>query len=241
MGLNGEKTVLFSYEMSAKEIRTRRTSFLSNVYINKLKTGFFTSADIQKINNTCEKIFNTDMLLYDPANLNTFSFNELTALIRIHAKQGYKVFYIDHLGLLELPNEPYLQEYEKISRMTKTLKKLAATLNVCIISLCQLVRDSEGKEPMLNSLRGSGSIEQDANVVIFLHRDRQLKNEAAIPTKVIVAKNRNGGCGSIDFTFEPYTTRFREDNHDSEQNEEPVPIVYKPIKNTEKRAEQALF
>lgn len=209
LAFNGVKTVTFSLEMTKTEIQRRRAAAFSNVPISKIKKGFISSAQGNRINQVCQKLFDTDMLLYDSATIG-FDFNEIVSRIRIHAKQGYQVFFIDHIGLLEYADGIGLKEHEKISQMTKRLKKLAATLGIVIVIVCQLTRDTEGKEPQLNSLRGSGSIEQDSNIVMFLHRARQNNNEISIPTKLLVVKNRDGSCGEVNFDFCPATTLFKE-------------------------------
>lgn len=213
MAIKGVKTVTFSLEMVKKEIMRRRAGAFANVPISKIKKGLLSAAQGQRVNQVCQKIFDTDMLLYDSATIG-FDFNEIVSRIRVHAKQGYEVFFIDHLGLLEYGDNTGLKEHEKISQMTKRFKKLAATLNITIVLVNQLSRDTEGKEPQLNSLRGSGSIEQDANVVMFLHRARQTSNEVSIPTKLLVVKNRDGSCGEINFDFCPMTTYFQELDYD---------------------------
>lgn len=211
LAMHGAKTCMFSYEMTENEIAMRRMGVLSGIPIKKLKSGFLVQTDFSKINTACEKLYSTDMLLYDSSKI-SFNFSELKAKIRVHAKQGYKIFFIDHIGLLDYDEEPKssLKDFEKLSRMTKKLKKLAATLDVVIIDVCQLVRDAEGKEPLLSSLRGSGSIEQDSNIVMFIHRERQQHDEEIISTKLMVVKDRDGACGEIDFDFIPRTTRFIE-------------------------------
>lgn len=208
LAINGVQTCTFSLEMTKKEIQRRRISVLTNIPLGRIKNGFVTAPQVQKINQACRTIYDTTTLLYDSATIG-FDFDEIISRIRIHSKQGYKVFFIDHIGLLEY-NSQGLKEFEKISQMTKRLKKLASTLNIVIIIVCQLTRDTEGKEPQLNSLRGSGSIEQDSNIVMFLHRARQNNNELSIPTKLMVVKDRDGGCGEINFDFYPATTQFRE-------------------------------
>lgn len=229
---NGVKTCTFSLEMTQKEIQRRRVAQMANVPIKKIKSSFLSAAQIQRVNSSCQELFDLDMLLYDSSQIG-FEFNEVVARIRIHAKQGYKVFFIDHIGLLEYGDNPNLKEFEKISQMTKRLKKLAATLNIVIVAVSQLTRDTEGKEPELNTIRGSGSIEQDANIVLFLHRERQHNNEQVIPAKLIVAKARDGECGTINMEFIPETTKFRE--LDDEGNvivpkfQKVTPMVEEPV------------
>lgn len=221
LAMKGAKTCMFSYEMTSKEIGLRRTAVLSGIPVKKLKSGFLNQPDFGKINQACSQLYNTDMLLYDSSKI-SFNFTELVSKVRVHAKQGYKIFFIDHIGLLEYDVEPYLKDHEKISKMTKKLKKMATTLDIVIIDVCQLTRDTEGKEPMLNSLRGSGSIEQDSNIVMFIHRERQQQDEATIPTKLLIVKDRDGACGEINFDFIPQTTKFREIIKPNGKYEKPI-------------------
>ena len=210
LATRGIKTCMFSLEMNQREIGRRRASFMSGVPINHIKSGLLNPAQIQKVNTAAQKIFDSDSLLYDSATIG-FDFNEIVGRIRLHAKQGYQVFFIDHIGLLEYSDGTMMKDFEKISQMTKRLKKLAETLKVVIVIVCQLTRDTEGKEPQLNSLRGSGSIEQDSNIVMFIHRERQADpSEICIPAKLILAKDRDGSCGEVNFSFYPGTTQFRE-------------------------------
>ena len=238
---NKKRVLLFSLEMTKKEIMRRRAAAFSNVPIRNIKSGLLSSAQGARINNFCQKLFDTDMLIYDSATIG-FDFNELVARIRIHAKQGYKVFFIDHIGLLEYSDGTGLKDFEKMSQITKRLKKMAATLDIVIIEICQLTRDAEGKEPQLNSLRGSGSIEQDANIVMFLHGERQQNNELTLPRKLLVVKDRDGSCGEINFEFTPSTTKFQELTDSGDYVKKQAEVVQKSneVKEEDYR-EEALF
>lgn len=212
----GIKTCTFSLEMTSEQVGERRISGLSNVPMNKMRSGFITSADVQRVQNAATKLYeyNDNLLLYDSRSIGC-EFNEIVSKIRIHAKQGYKIFFIDHIGLVDCADRENCPEWERISYMTKRLKQIANKLNIVIVIVCQLTRDSEGKEPQLNNLRGSGSIEQDANTVILIHRDRQKNDEIMIPTTIKVLKDRNGSCGDIDFNFFPKTCKFEEVDEDN--------------------------
>ena len=100
------------------------------------------------------------------------------------------------------------EQWEQISEITKSLKALARELEIPIVALCQVARDAEGQEPNLAQLRGSGSIEQDADVVMFLHRDRLKDEVAAQDAKIILAKQRNGATGDIQIMYIPGYTKF---------------------------------
>ncbi len=111
-----------------------------------------------------------------------------------------------------------LPRHEQVASISKSLKELARELEIPIIALSQLTRDTEGREPNLASLRESGALEQDADIVILLHRDKDFKFESSdeiepIETKVIVAKHRNGPTGRADILFLPHITKFVNKDH----------------------------
>lgn len=212
-------TVTFSLEMTANEIQERRVARLSNINIKKLRSGYYSAADMQRINQATQRIFDVgeDCLMYDSTTISC-EFKEIESKIRIHAKQGYKIFFIDHIGLLECEEKKDCPEWERISYMSKRLKQLANKLGIVIVIVCQLTRDVEGKDPELNSLRGSGSIEQDSNTVIMIHRERQHSDEIKIATKIKVVKCRGGACGDMDFEFYPNLTKFVEVSDEKEMS-----------------------
>ena len=104
-----------------------------------------------------------------------------------------------------------------MSLVSKTLKTMTRELEIPVVALVQLNREAEGQEPSLNQIRGSGSIEQDADVVMFLHRDRKPENgsekvaeSGAQDAKLIVAKQRNGMTGEVELKFLGKYTLFEE-------------------------------
>lgn len=246
MAAKGIKTATFSLEMTAEQIGERRLAGISRVDIKKMRNGCLNAASVKKIQDAAEKLFNygDNLLLFDSDSISC-EFNEICSKIRLLSKQGYKAFFIDHIGLVECRDKEGVPEWEKISYITKKIKQLANKLHVVIVLVCQLTRDSEGKEPQLNNLRGSGSIEQDANTVILLHRERQKDDEIMIPTKAIVSKDRNGACGAIDFNFFPKIAKFEEVIEDKTFSFEERKAENERIQKTEStevfEAEEAIF
>ncbi len=121
--------------------------------------------------------------------------------------QKVEIIFIDYIGLIST-EDPTAPVFEQMSLVSKSLKALARELEIPIVALCQVSRDAEGNEPNLAQLRGSGSIEQDADVVMFLHRDR-LKDDTPIQeAKLILAKQRNGATGDIPIMFVPAYSKF---------------------------------
>ena len=122
------------------------------------------------------------------------------------------IIFIDYLTLITSENRD-LPRHEQIAEISRSLKALARELDIPVIALSQVRRESEGKQPNLADLRESGSIEQDADVVIFLHRERlsadyQDEMPRNIETDLIVAKQRNGPVGSLKIAFIPEYTKF---------------------------------
>lgn len=131
----------------------------------------------------------------------------IRAAARLQASrpEGLALVVVDYLGLVAAAAEDaQRQRWEQIAIISRQLKSLALELSVPIVACCQLTRSAEKETPNLSHLRDSGSIEQDADVVMFLHRDRKDSTEATLT----IAKNRNGCCGTIELQFDPERTLF---------------------------------
>ena len=201
-------STIFSLEMSYEKLFYRLSSQVSGIPTRKIEKGlcFATRGGMARFQNAMRTIFEYPLCIYDEGvDVDTVLYSK----IRMEAKvKGTKVFLIDHLGLVQSSNTSG-NRYVDVGKITATLHKMVKELNVCIILLCQCGREAEGKEPTLSLLRESGNIEQDADVVMLLSRKRDM-NEANVPTKVIVAKQRDGSIGEVDMTFQLPFSRFRE-------------------------------
>ena len=132
-------------------------------------------------------------------------------------EHGVKIIFVDYLGLISAERQD-IPRWEQMSEISRSLKALARELAIPVIVLSQVSRDSEGKEPTLSNIRESGAIEQDADVVMFLHRDRNQEGEngdqvKVLPTKLIIAKQRNGPIGTVDIGFHRDYTWFTDSDH----------------------------
>lgn len=206
---------LFSLEMSAKACFYRMLSSESKLPSWQLKKGTCLEYQrgITQLTIGLNNLFNYDMNIIDTA----YNDEELYSRIRYEAiVKGRKVFVVDHLGLVRSAHQSN-QHYLDVGKITASLHALAKELDVCIILLCQLGREAEGKKPNMSLLRESGNIEQDADVIMFLHRERD-KDEACIPTEVIVEKHRDGKTGIVNFVFDTDRQDFRVNkNRDTEE------------------------
>ena len=222
VGLNQKKSVaIFSLEMSREQLATRLLSRASLVPLQNLLTGQLSEEQWRSVSDAAQSLSMTNILIDDNP---TLTVSEMNAQCRRVADLGLVV--IDYLQLMQSAgsghtwsNESRTQAVSDISRM---LKIMAKELNVPVITASQLSRANESrqdKRPMLSDLRESGSIEQDADVVIGLYRDGYYNKESENPNlaEAIVLKNRKGQTGTINLTWVPeYTTfysveKYRED------------------------------
>jgi len=125
-----------------------------------------------------------------------------------------ELLFIDYIGLIKTDN-PRLQRWELIGEISRALKGLARELNIPVVVLTQIRREAENQKPGLADIRESGSIEQDADMVMFINRDRELEksveeqsSEEGQKVQLMIAKNRNGPVGTIDLTFLKHLTKF---------------------------------
>jgi replicative DNA helicase len=210
----------FSLEMTDKSLADRLISSAAQVDGNKMRSGHITLDDFRRMRDTlgifCEAPFYI-------AEIPNKELHELRSQARkLRSKEGVQIIFIDYIGLIVHENSR-LPRHDQIGEISRSLKGLARELNIPIVALCQLNRDTEktgyGQQPTLANLRDSGSIEQDADLVLFLHRkppskdkkggeDEPITNIEGIPTELIIAKQRNGPVGMIDLMLQAKYTRF---------------------------------
>ena len=197
----------FSLEMPYESIGMRLLAQEARVPMAKIRSGMLKVDDVKKIQDAAGRWFEAPLYTVDTPNMKLI---DLRAVARRMVKNNkVKIIFIDYIGLIST-EDPTAPVFEQVSLISKSLKALARELQIPIVALCQVARDAEGQEPNLAQLRGSGSIEQDADVVMFLHRDRikDGDNIAAQDAKIILAKQRNGACGDIDIIFLPTFSKF---------------------------------
>lgn len=211
---------VFSLEMSKDQLTTRLLGSEAEVDSQRIKTGDLNSKDWEKIALAMDKFSQSKIYIDDTAGV---TITDLRAKCRRLAmsEKDLGLIVIDYLQLIEgTGREDRMQQISSISR---GLKILAKELNVPIIALSQLSRAVESrtdKRPMLSDLRESGSIEQDADIVMFIYRDDYYKtagdedemSEKALnkgEAEIIIAKNRNGPVGSVKLLFQNNITKFK--------------------------------
>lgn len=212
---HGKKVAIFSLEMPADLLATRMLAYISKVSLTKMKTrGALTSTDIKKLYNGYKALLATAIYI-DDYSMNGPS-DVLSKCRRLKREKGLDLVIIDYLQLMTAQKNGRAAESRQVevSDMSRKMKIYAKELECPIILLSQMSRGIEQRNdhtPQLSDLRESGSIEQDADIVMFLNKPYTY-NKALPPNEVIldVKKNRNGTIGEIKLDWDGDTTTFKE-------------------------------
>lgn len=209
----GKEVVIFSLEMSKEQLATRMLSSESLVNSGNLMNGNISDDEWLKLAEGSRRLVGMDMYLDDTAGITVV---QMKAKLRRMKNLGLVI--IDYLQLMN-SGRKIDNRVNEISEITRQLKLMAKELNVPVITLSQLSRSVESrtdKRPVLSDLRESGSIEQDADIVMFLYRDGYYNKQAQDVTlsECIVAKNRHGETGTVNLRWNGQFTLFvSADNH----------------------------
>jgi replicative DNA helicase len=203
-------TVFFSLEMSASEISQRLLAAETSVPLSVIRKAKELSGEgWKRIASVQARIGETPLYIDDSPNL---TLSEIRAKCRrLKAQRGIKLVIIDYLQLLTSGKKVENRQQE-VSEFSRSLKLLAKELDVPIVALSQLNRgpeQSQDKRPLLSHLRESGSLEQDADIVLLLHRDRQVEQgQNTNDAEILIAKHRNGEMRDVKVLFEGHYSRF---------------------------------
>ncbi|KHK95151.1 helicase DnaB [Microbacterium mangrovi] len=206
---NNMPTIIFSLEMSKSEIAMRLMSAEGSVPLQSMRKGTLDSRDWTTIASTRGRINDAPLYIDDSANMTLV---EIRAKCRrLKQKVGLRMVIIDYLQLMSSGKKVESRQQE-VSEFSRALKLLAKELGVPVIALSQLNRGPEqrtDKRPQVSDLRESGSIEQDADMVVLLHRDSVYdKENRPGEADLIVAKHRNGPTATIEVAFQGHFSRF---------------------------------
>jgi replicative DNA helicase len=203
---------VFSLEMSKEQLVYRLLSSEVKIESGRLRAGRINQNEWEPLGHAISILSQLPVFIDDTPNI---SVNEMRSKARrLQAEQGgaLGLILIDYLQLME--NSGSENRVQELSRITRALKGLARELNVPVIALSQLSRGVEArtnKRPMMSDLRESGSIEQDADVIIMLYRDDYYNPDTPDRgiAEIIITKHRNGPVGTVKMLFEPQFTLFR--------------------------------
>jgi replicative DNA helicase len=193
----------FSSEMSEVLIGQRFLANVGRFNLGHVRRGVIAKTDANGLLAAANELYHEQVLLNATPNI---KLTDLKGLARCMVRRGARLLVVDYLTLIQ-HGDVRTPRHERVGEVSKQLKGLARELNVPIIALSQLARTAEGKEPNIAELRQSGEIEEDADMVMLMHRERDEVSDA-IPTKLIIAKNRNGPCGNVSMVFHARCGRF---------------------------------
>ena len=207
---HGQTAVMFSLEMSRNEVTMRLLSAEARVPLHHMRTGQMGDEDWTRLARRMSEVVNAPLFIDDSPNM---SMMEIRAKCRrLKQQHDLRLVIIDYLQLMTSPKRVENRQQE-VSDMSRSLKLLAKELDVPVVAVAQLNRGPEqrgDKRPLLADLRESGSIEQDADVVILLHREDAYERESprAGEADFIVAKHRNGPTTTVTVAFQGHFSRF---------------------------------
>jgi replicative DNA helicase len=221
---DGKVVAVFSLEMSKESLLRRMLASQALVSMQKIQTGFIPKQDRSKLMEALERLAEAKIFIDDTPAI---ALSEMRAKARRLQRQqgGLDLIVIDYLQLMTASTfgagaKRYENRTQEVSAISRGLKALAKELRVPVVALSQLSRASEqrggDKKPMLSDLRESGSIEQDADVVAFIHRDSYYNKDengeedpdSKNKAEIIIAKQRNGPTGSVHLAYRADCTRF---------------------------------
>jgi replicative DNA helicase len=206
----GLTTVLFSLEMSRNEITMRLLSAEARVPLHAMRTGQLGEDDWTRLARRMSEVVDAPLFIDDSPNMSMMEIRSKCR--RLKQRNELKLVIVDYLQLMSSPRRVENRQQE-VSELSRSLKLLAKELNVPVVALAQLNRGPElrtDKRPLLADLRESGSIEQDSDLVILLHREDAYERESprAGEADLIVAKHRNGPTATVTVAFQGHYSRF---------------------------------
>ena len=221
--INNRGVLFFSMEMAANEIVDRMISDVSGVDNWKMRTGNLTDDEFSRINDAMGEMDELPIYIDDTSSMTIMDLRNKAR--RAAHDHDIGIVIVDYLTLIQGSDRYKGQRVQEVTEISRGLKILARELEIPVIALAQLSRNVTGRDdprPVLSDLRESGSIEQDADLVMFLHRpDYYRQNddnyEETHITELLVQKHRHGAIGKIELYFHPELLRFM--SHDKTREE----------------------
>jgi replicative DNA helicase len=211
VSIAGEPVAVFSLEMSRHEIGMRLLCAEARVPWDRIRNKRVGPDDWTRIVAAAGQLHEAPLHIVDAGNVNIVDIRAKARRLKT-GRQGLSMIIVDYLQLMTSPGVRRLDNrQQEVAEISRSLKLLAKELRIPVVALSQLNRNPEAradKRPQLSDLRESGAIEQDSDVVMFIHRD-DLDPEKKREAELILAKHRNGPTGSIRLSFEPSLTQFR--------------------------------
>lgn len=224
--IQSKKSVaFFSLEMGYEEIVKRMFGCVGKIDGDVLKTGKLKSNDWKKLNEAMSELSDTKFFIDDSGGLTISEIRRKCRKLK-NSEDGLDLVVIDYMQLISSSSKYAGQRVQEVSEISREVKKLAMELDIPVIALAQLSRSVEqrkgdDKKPKLSDLRESGSIEQDADIVLFLYSDDYGKYDGNVNRKIelLVAKHRAGSTGTINLIFKMNTGSFENYINKEDENE----------------------
>ncbi|MBQ7201855.1 replicative DNA helicase [Candidatus Saccharibacteria bacterium] len=212
--MNGKGVLFFSMEMASNEIIDRMVSDVSGVNNWNIRTGNFTDEEYSKIAEAMDELSELPIYIDDTSSMTITELRNRAR--RAMYDHNIGIIIIDYLQLIQGSDRYKGNRVQEVTEISRGLKILARELDVPVVALAQLSRNVTGRDnprPLLSDLRESGSIEQDADLVLFLHRPDYYKQnddnyEPTNVTELLIAKHRHGAVGKVELYFHPELLRF---------------------------------
>lgn len=217
----GKKVAFFSLEVSAQQVVQKALSMLSGIPAQDIRLRRVNPDEVREY---AEMLSETPLWIYDDGRQSPETVR--SALLSLKNSEGLDLAVIDYLQLLT-SGDKHAKGYDEITELSRRIKQLSRELALPILTLSQLSREVENrtnKRPTLSDLRGSGAIEQDADTVLFLYREKYYRPSADNTAEIILAKQREGPVGTAKAIFDPETTAFLEDFREENNGEDDFPF-----------------
>ena len=211
IAINSKKTIaLFNMEMGAEQLATRMLSSVGQIEGSKLKTGNLEHSDWKRLNEAISRLSNTKIFIDDTAGQTVGEIRSKCRKLST-SPDGLDLVLIDYLTLIQGTSKNGANRQQEVADISRALKTMAMELNVPVIALSQLSRGIEqrvDKKPMLSDLRESGAIEQDADIVAFLHCTDEEREKQNSLMEFVIRKHRNGPLADVPLIFQRATSTF---------------------------------
>lgn len=200
---HGRTVLIASLEMKDTALASRLLLPAAGLNHHWLRTGNLDQATVDGLRTTRQELGDYPLYVWSPGRVKAGVIHATAAVLK--ATNDLQLLVVDYLGLVK-PDDTKQQRYEQVGEIVKSLRGIAQHLDIPVLALCQLNREADKERPRLSNLRESGDIEQDADIVAFLHRINETQVE------LIVEKNRQGGEGTRTLRWHPEQTRFDDES-----------------------------
>lgn len=208
---NGARVAIFTMEMGTDQLIQRMISMETGINSQKLRAGKLEQQEYNRFVTAAGRISNFPIFIDDTPALSPAQIR--TKCRRLQHEHGIDIIFVDYIQLMNAGGQYNNNRVQEVSYISRHLKELARELNVPVFSAAQLsraVEQRQDKRPVLSDLRESGSLEQDADIVMFLYRDSVYNEAAEFPNQadILISKHRNGPVGTVSLYFDRTITKF---------------------------------